>query len=1302
MFSEIPTPAETTPEITTQTGSTFATTSLSTTTTANSEQQQEITTFHDVEAPQLTVTPMATNTSSIGTMDDTVSIVNFLQRPVRLDYFKLDPTPAASQDDVSEWTTLKPIVTTEPQRPIRSYSLPQDVLNLGGKLAKTQNHQFFKADIHIKLTLNVNPFVAGRFYLTYSPYENRIVRARQQRWASRAGVTAYPGVEFDVQIGNSVEMVIPFASYKEAYVLTQEPESFVELNLYALTPIMGNKEGKGPIEFTIFAWFENIVINLPTSKIPPSLPTYQAYQPTVAVMSDKDKKRLKFARAIERMKTSDKATYDAILRRLPVEFQIQGEAKAVLINDKPTGPIGSIAGVVGDIAGWAAGSGIPVVNEIGGTVKWIADIVGGISGIFGWSRPNGMSAVVAYQNVPGKYFTHIKAEDQSVALALSQENELEKPIGIFPSAIDEMDLSYVCANPAVKAIYEWKMNGATGIKALAQQPLGLLPVGIGSFTALYTDLGKSVETLESEINPTWGKQNTAAFSGCSALFKLKFKDHFKNIVDSAVFAESAKRDFGAYNGAFCTGDGPNARTSKFCVASPAKLKATGTIGHIILDTAPCEYVSQLFQYWRATICFKICVVKTAFHTGRLEIFFDPGMYHHLNDVTITPDLSKYANIDTANNYKYILDLTNDSEVTIRVPYISEKLFLSTRGLNTGASNPSMEDVANSIIGSLVVRPLTNLMAPETVSDKVQVVVWKWAEDVVLAGPVTASNTDLAIYNVTKLDEYTPVPFDSLPYDTIRNLKYDGSFEETTVTQSVELQINLENTTGGNVITLFDSVNVDGENMKACKNAAGERLVNLRPLLRCFREWTVKSENEFVLDVQKESSKIDYLSFLSYMYRFFRGGMRYKILNKDGVVKSYLHPGTHSGTTMAPSHYTVASMNPFHEISVPYYSQYRKLPISIEDNLLNVTVKRDGEPDKSVIYRAGNDDLTFGWLMGTPQLMAGDATVKWLSYKKTGNGTLPPNPEKDWTWCGPQQGCAKGDEANENGVNSYAAQMMNPYAAPYVANRTRRDVEGYDTVDSMRVELQSGGLPQVFKENPTQLTSSYLMRGDSGVQKTDSEYLNQIIEKQLNAAMAYKKQHPEEVVYVYYARDKLYNPHVVGSYVVWNVAEDEVCFQSPVDDSYNSQTITLYERYPHLKTRRDGIAIAPSYPLQVELQMAPINRLPNREREVLERVIAGYSSAAVSLDSIIKRLQTVRLRLLRPADEFVKPEEDNIVFPAEEEATPDPRFTLKRRARSYDLSDQMNELSIDRTEKDMLLEEDCLGPIPSTIQTNCED
>lgn len=176
----------------------------------------QVTTFHDVEAPETAVTPMAQDTTRIDTMDNTISIKQFLQRPVKLEHFVL--TPGIKY--------LRKTVTTQAQDAIRSYNLPYAVLDKGGKIPKIQNHQYFKANIRVKLTLNTNPFVAGRFYLTYSPYENDIVQARQQKWASRAGVTAYPGVEIDAQLNNSVEMVIPFPSYKEAYVLTGEPENF--------------------------------------------------------------------------------------------------------------------------------------------------------------------------------------------------------------------------------------------------------------------------------------------------------------------------------------------------------------------------------------------------------------------------------------------------------------------------------------------------------------------------------------------------------------------------------------------------------------------------------------------------------------------------------------------------------------------------------------------------------------------------------------------------------------------------------------------------------------------------------------------------------------------------------------------------------------------------------------------------------------------------------------------------------------------------------------------------------------------
>lgn len=922
-----------------------ATTTLASTSQENAVQKVEITTFQDVEAPAVAITPMAQNTASIAHFDNTFDLKEFLRRPVKLSHFQLD---------VGEKYKLNEFTERDPQRPVASWNLPGDILKHGGKLDKVRNHQFFKADVRVKITLNTNPFVAGRFYLTYSPYENRITEARQQQWASRAGVTAYPGVEIDAQLDNSVEITIPFASYKESYVLT-DAQDFATLNLFAITPVMGADGAH--IDMAIYAWFENIELNIPTLKDPSGLESTQVI--VERPLSATQMERMNLGRRLLKLKQSNKLVYDYVIEQMARTdvvkgtMQVQAEAQG--------NPISDIAGTVKDVADIVKEVPIPIVSEIATGVSWVADIIKGISSIFGWSKPHSYTQVAPLQNVPGKFYTHYDTEDQSVSLSLTAKNELDKLNNIFPSAVDEMDLGYVCANPAIKYIYTWKSTSNAG-ENFTTVPLGLIPVGIGSFTAkeLAASEGFSQESVF----------DAKAISGCPG----QNCDEWGGFVPYMCFNKTAEGSRSLY------------RTS---------IRSRGTLNNFILSTAPCEYVSQLFKYWRATICFKISVVKTAFHTGRLEIFFDPGMYEPIAvdeqpTTFIDPNLTFYTDKDTTNNYKFILDLTNDTEVTIRIPFVSEKLFLSTKGLNGGLSMPTISQVADSIIGSLVIRPISNLMCPATVKDEVSIIVWKWAEDVVLSCPINSGGTDLSIYDRDHVPEFPDIYMTDIPKEIVRNLPLEIGPGVVEKKVCGSMQINIGNKAEGNVITFFSTTDVETENMNACKNAAGERLVNLRPLLRIFREYLsytgTKEEgiNE-IINAQAEDDKVrpDYLSYLSYMYRFFRGGFRYKILS-DGerVTTNLLENGQDSGK-LTPSHITFPSLNPIHEVAVPYYSQYRKLPISTNDaGIMKLRIKTDGQ--KADLLRAGNDDLTFGWLMGTPQLMPGNGSITWKSIEKLEN------------------------------------------------------------------------------------------------------------------------------------------------------------------------------------------------------------------------------------------------------------------------------------------------------------------------------
>lgn len=911
-----------------------------------------------MEAPALALTPMAQNTTSIAHFDNTFNIKEFLRRPIKL---------WSDQISVTGKQPLQEFVEDTPQSATMSWDLPHAVLAGGHKIEKVTNHQYFRADVHMKLVVNASPFVSGRFYLTYSPYESQISDARRQIWASRAGVTAYPGVEVDIQLDNSVEIVIPFASYKESYVLTTEIENFVTVNLFPLTEVRG--VAGTYVDMAMYAWFDNIELNIPTLKSATGAEPQVIERP----LNDFEKRKIEIGRVVERLKHSvdprTREAYNTVMQYVRGNMQIQKE------NLTQSGPIGSIASTVKDIAGIVGTAPIPIVNEIATGVSWVADIVGGIANIFGWSKPNSYAQVTPLQNVPGKFYTHFDSEDQSVSLSLTAKNELDKLDNIFPSAADEMNLSYVAANPAVKHIIPWISRAKAG-QAFTNEVLAVIPVGIGSFTA------KTIKAAEfftdtSILDP-------------SAMYLCPG--------DTCAEADGGFIPYMAFN-AFLSGSGKNVYRSE--------LRARGQVNRFLLATAPCEYVSQLFKHWRATICFKISIVKTAFHTGRLEIFFDPGMYENIDKSDfIDPNKDKYKDIDTTNNYKYILDLTNDTEITIKIPFVSEKLFLSTKGLNGGAAMPTVEQVADSIIGSLVIRPVSNLMRPDTVSDTVDIVVWKWAEDVVLTCPINAGGSNLTIYDKNSSDiVYPDTKVPEIDHDILRNLpvefngtKYtmqcgakrsirevgDSPFSGLVVDGS--MQINIGNKAEGNVITFFNTTSIEAENMNACKNASGERLINLRPLLRVFRDYKEVKTLDITIDAQEEDNKNnpDYLSYLSYMYRFFRGGFRYKVISDGTQVRSRLLENENNTGKLTPSHITFPQINPMHEVSIPYYSRYRKLPISSsKDGIMKLNIKGDNTTPATLL-RAGNDDLTFGWLMGTPQLVPGNLGVKWLSIEPIEN------------------------------------------------------------------------------------------------------------------------------------------------------------------------------------------------------------------------------------------------------------------------------------------------------------------------------
>ena len=148
----------------------------------------------------------------------------------------------------------------------------------------------------------------------------------------------------------------------------------------------------------------------------------------------------------------------------------------------------------------------------------------------------------------------------------------------------------------------------------------------------------------------------------------------------------------------------------------------------VFDLSPAQLVASFFNYWRGTLVYKIKLVKTEFHSGRLAVSFSPYC-----DVLANP-ISTISLNDTDYLHREIIDIRNCNEFTISVPYISPSPYLSTTYFPIST-------------GTLYFNVLDPLVAPDTVSPDISIIVETcMGPDAEFAVPRKVTNTP--VYGIT--------------------------------------------------------------------------------------------------------------------------------------------------------------------------------------------------------------------------------------------------------------------------------------------------------------------------------------------------------------------------------------------------------------------------------------------------------------------------------------------------------------------------------------------------------------------------
>lgn len=157
------------------------------------------------------------------------------------------------------------------------------------------------------------------------------------------------------------------------------------------------------------------------------------------------------------------------------------------------------------------------------------------------------------------------------------------------------------------------------------------------------------------------------------------------------------------------------------IVNPNMIKVDGTSPSEVYSLTPMALASRMFAWWRGDLVFRFRFICSQYHRGRVRITWDP--YDDLDAVTAT----------TATNYNHIVDIAQTPDIQIRIPYLQDSSFKTTRHNYEEVYGTSSSPSDSFDNGQLTLRVFTDQTSPVTSAD-ISVVISVWAEDMQFSNP----------------------------------------------------------------------------------------------------------------------------------------------------------------------------------------------------------------------------------------------------------------------------------------------------------------------------------------------------------------------------------------------------------------------------------------------------------------------------------------------------------------------------------------------------------------------------------------
>ncbi len=369
----------------------------------------------------------------------------------------------------------------------------------------------------------------------------------------------------------------------------------------------------------------------------------------------------------------------------------------------------------------------------------------------------------------------------------------------------------------------------------------------------------------------------------------------------------------------------------------------------VYSFTPCSFVMQFFNFWRGSLKFRIKIVKTEFHSGRLQVCFYP------QDEILYNTASYYVN-------RQIIDIRDVIEFEVIVPYISRSPWTNvTKG-----------------IGQLRFEVVDPLVAPASVSSSITFLVETCGGD----------DIEFAVPAVVNFSPIAAVPQSSSQEGTSKNLSF------TIGNSSIFCNpVNASAYCIGDKITSFRSLLKRFSPLPpSAKTVASAAYRALGPNVGIATDCI----NILGSGTATYYTTPDLTSIVASCYIFWSGGVRirdvYSMQQNAGTATNVINPGqlltgsfTYNNSTLSNNIFTLVTVryldsnlplalnsswiNNSLTVEVPQYTP------NLSRNILDCTLWQQDAPTSYQIYQPTASNTTYNLVIsGSAALGAGKSSV----------------------------------------------------------------------------------------------------------------------------------------------------------------------------------------------------------------------------------------------------------------------------------------------------------------------------------------